>query len=43
MIQVGDPPGTGTGGESIWGKSVEDGFALDARNYYGALAMDNAP
>lgn len=42
MIQGGDPNGTGTGGESIWGESFEDEFALDARNFYGALSMANA-
>ncbi len=42
MIQGGDPTGTGAGGESIWGKSFEDEFSLDARNYYGALSMANA-
>lgn len=42
MIQGGDPTGTGMGGESIWGKSFEDEFSLDARNYYGALSMANS-
>lgn len=42
MIQGGDPTGTGCGGESIWGKPFEDEFALDARNYYGALSMANS-
>lgn len=42
MIQGGDPTGTGCGGESIWGKAFEDEFALDARNYYGALSMANS-
>lgn len=42
MIQGGDPAGTGCGGESIWGKSFEDEFSLDARNYYGALSMANS-
>lgn len=42
MIQGGDPNGTGMGGESIWGKSFEDEFSLDARNYYGALSMANS-
>ena len=41
MIQGGDPTGTGCGGASIWGKPFEDEFALDARNYYGALSMAN--
>lgn len=42
MIQGGDPTGTGAGGESIYGHSFEDEFAIDARNYYGALSMANA-
>ena len=42
MIQGGDPTGTGMGGESIWGKSFEDEFALEARNYYGSLSMANS-
>ena len=42
MIQTGDPTGTGSGGESIWGEPFEDEFSLDARNYYGALSMANA-
>ena len=42
MIQGGDPTGTGCGGASIWGKPFEDEFALDARNYYGALSMANS-
>lgn len=42
MIQGGDPTGTGCGGESIWGKSFEDEFNIEARNYYGALSMANS-
>ena len=42
MIQGGDPTGTGTGGESIWGTNCEDEFSVDAHNYYGALSMANA-
>lgn len=42
MIQGGDPNGTGTGGESIWGHSFEDEFDIDLRNYRGALSMANA-
>jgi cyclophilin family peptidyl-prolyl cis-trans isomerase len=39
MIQSGDPTGTGTGGESIWGEpfGVERSFAL--RHFRGALCM----
>ncbi len=42
MIQGGDPNGTGTGGESIWGKPFEDEFDIELRNYRGALSMANA-
>lgn len=42
MIQGGDPNGTGTGGESIWGDSFEDEFAPYLRNFRGSLAMANA-
>lgn len=42
MIQGGDPTGTGMGGESIWGRSFEDEFSVDARNFYGALSMANS-
>lgn len=43
MIQGGDPSGTGSGGESIWGQDFEDeiakGYAFDKA---GILAMANA-
>lgn len=43
MVQGGDPSGTGSGGESIWGKDFEDeivkGYAFDKA---GILAMANA-
>jgi peptidylprolyl isomerase len=42
MIQGGDPTGTGTGGESFWGKSFEDEF--DSKVTFdrpGILAMAN--
>lgn len=43
MIQGGDPTGTGTGGESIWGESFEDEFDVDVTfNRAGILAMANA-
>ena len=42
MIQGGDPTGTGCGGESAFGHSFEDEFAIDARNNYGALSMANS-
>lgn len=42
MIQGGDPTGTGTGGESIWGKPFEDEFSDKLRNYRGALSMANS-
>ena len=42
MIQGGDPEGTGTGGESIWGSPFEDEFHKDLKNIKGALSMANA-
>ncbi len=42
MIQGGDPTGTGTGGESIWGKSFEDEFSYDLVPYRGSLCMANS-
>ncbi len=42
MIQGGDPTGTGTGGESIWGKNFEDEFSPNLKNIKGALSMANA-
>lgn len=42
MIQGGDPTGTGTGGESKWGKSFEDEFSPTRRfDKPGILAMAN--
>ena len=42
MIQGGDPTGTGTGGESIWGKNFEDEFTFELAPYRGALCMANS-
>ena len=42
MIQGGDPQGTGTGGESIWGEPFGDEFSMDLWNFRGALSMANA-
>ncbi|MDE5994015.1 MAG: peptidylprolyl isomerase, partial [Oscillospiraceae bacterium] len=42
MIQGGDPNGTGTGGESIWGEPCEDAFTPELHNLRGALSMANA-
>ena len=42
MIQGGDPLGTGTGGESIWGAPFEDEFTMTAFNFRGALSMANS-
>lgn len=40
MIQGGDPTGTGSGGESIWGGTFEDEFN-EYHNFRGALSMAN--
>ncbi len=42
MIQGGDPTGTGSGGQSAFGKSFKDEFNKGYRNFYGALSMANA-
>jgi peptidylprolyl isomerase len=43
MIQGGDPLGTGTGGESIWGKNFPDEFSDELRfDSEGMLAMANS-
>jgi peptidyl-prolyl cis-trans isomerase B (cyclophilin B) len=41
MIQGGDPLGTGTGGESIWGGEFADEFSADLSNRRGSIAMAN--
>lgn len=42
MIQGGDPEGTGSGGESIWGTPFEDEFSDDLYPFRGALCMANS-
>lgn len=42
MIQGGDPNGTGSGGQSIWGKPFEDEFNPSLHNLRGALSMANS-
>ena len=37
-----DPTGTGRGGESIWGRSFKDEFAVELHNVRGALSMANS-
>lgn len=41
MIQGGDPGGTGSGGQSIWGKPFEDEFSSRLFHIRGALSMAN--
>ncbi len=41
MIQGGDPTGTGSGGESIWGEEFEDEPVPYLGTYRGALCMAN--
>lgn len=42
MIQGGDPTGTGTGGENIWGTDgFEDEFNANLLNIRGSVAMAN--
>lgn len=42
MIQGGDPTGTGTSGESIWGEAFEDEISDELFNFRGALSMANS-
>lgn len=41
IMQSGDPTGTGTGGESIWGEYFENEFDQKLLNLRGALSMLN--
>lgn len=41
MLQGGDPTGTGTGGESIYGEPFEDEFTTALAHFRGALSMAN--
>lgn len=41
MVQGGDPLGTGTGGESIWGEGFENEISTSLRHFTGALSMAN--
>lgn len=42
MIQGGDPTGTGTGGESIWGGKFADEISPYLKNLRGTVSMANA-
>lgn len=43
MIQGGDPTGTGSGGESVWGNPFEDEVSAEVKfDKVGLLAMANA-
>ena len=43
MLQGGDPTGTGSGGESLWGSNFEDEVTADVQfDHKGLLAMANA-
>lgn len=42
MIQGGDPTGTGSGGESIYGEPFEDEIVMELHNIRGALSMANS-
>ena len=41
MIQTGDPLGTGTGGESIWGHGFDNETMVGLHHIRGALSMAN--
>ena len=42
MIQWGDPDGTGTGWESIYGEKFDDEFSPELKNVRGTISMANA-
>lgn len=42
VIQGGDPTGTGTGGESIYGDVFQNEVSVNLHHFNGALAMANA-
>lgn len=42
MIQTGDPTGTGTGGESIWGGDFNDEIDQMLKHLPGTVSMANA-
>lgn len=42
MIQGGDPTGTGSGGESVWGEAFKDEFNKNLLNLDGSVAMANS-
>ncbi len=42
MIQGGDPTGTGTGGESIWGGNFNGEISPGLHHFRGALSMANS-
>ncbi len=42
MIQGGDPNGTGTGGESVWGGKFDGGYSKYLYHVKGALAYANS-
>jgi peptidyl-prolyl cis-trans isomerase B (cyclophilin B) len=42
MIQGGDPTGTGTGGESIWGSPFANEISNNGHHFRGAVSMANS-
>lgn len=42
MIQGGDPTGTGSGGESVWGEAFQDEFNKNLLNLDGSVSMANS-